>query len=316
MRQVILFLFFCGFLQAENHDDDCIVICGVCRNVSSAADNTIRNIEQLGSNFSDYAVIIYENNSTDDTAARFANWEKTNSHVVFLSETLSKKKLAASRTVRIANARNKVLDIVRKKKYEKYKYLIMVDLDFTHPWPIDEIIRTIHQPFDWDCISANGITASGIYYDRFAYRSTDFPFGPELLDHEFWTDLPPDYNGTWFRLPPNGLPRVYSAFGGLAIYKTDTIKKFSYSGTATKDLKKHYKNIVTAIAKDHAHLIRYQKITGQRAEDKILFRKNCMEWQADTDETIAVCEHVTLHASMALKGYDGIYINPKLIMQY
>ncbi len=317
MRFIVLFLCIHTILFAENSDEHRIIICGVCRNVSHAVENSIRNIEELGRHFKDYHVVIYENNSTDDTAQKFNSWAQANSHVTFISQTLSKKELRASRTVRIANARNKVLDVVRKQKFDNFRYLVMVDLDFTSDWPIGEIVHSVNQGFDWDSISANGITKSGMYYDRFAFRNKDFPFGPELLDHEFWAELGPNDSGSWFKLDQVGWPAVYSAFGGLAIYKTETIRKCSYSGTPTKELKKYYKMIVQDLAEDHPHIQKYLKLNPKKhLSDKLRLRKNCLVWQSSKDSSIAVCEHVTLHAVMALKGYKTFYINPKLIMRY
>ena len=307
---IIFFLLIQSALFAQENDENHLLICGVCRNVSKALDTTMANIEALGSHFKDYAVVIYENNSVDDTASRLAAWAKKNSRVLILSETLSSKELALARCVRIANARNRVLQEVRKKKYEKYKYLVMCDLDFQRPWPIQEIVDSIKQPFEWDSIAANGITSSGVYYDRFAFRNKEFPFGAELLDYAFWHHL----EKSQFRLSEGNWPRVYSAFGGLAIYKTDVIKECSYSGTVTKKLKKYYKNIIQELPEYNDHLVLYQDLVGKTK--KIHFRKNCMEWQSAEDDSIAVCEHVTLHAEMALKGHGIFYVNPRLIMQY
>ncbi|MBS0655169.1 MAG: hypothetical protein JSR46_05290 [Verrucomicrobia bacterium] len=312
MRVLMILLLFQTALFATHNEKPRVLICGVCRNISAAADNTIRNIEELGSRFEEYAVVIYENNSSDDTAATLGLWASQNPRVQFLSETLPAQKMARARTVRIAKARNHVLREVKKKKYRKFPYLIMVDLDFQSSWPIDEIVDSIHQPFPWDCISANGVTPKGLYYDRYAYRSKRFPFGPELLNYEFWHEL----SSTGFALEPAPWQRVFSAFGGLAIYKTDAIKKFSYSGVVTKDLQKYYKQIALSLPKGHMHLKKYLKITGKRAGQKLEFRKNCLEWQRKSDNSITVCEHVALHASMALKGHGIFYINPKLVMQY
>src|SRR6266436_1294706 len=99
MRLVLLLLLFHLPLFAENSDEQGVIICGICRNVSTTLDVSIRNIEQLGSRFKDYAVVIYENNSTDDTSAKLSAWANVNPHVLFLTETLSKKRMRQSRTV-------------------------------------------------------------------------------------------------------------------------------------------------------------------------------------------------------------------------
>ncbi|MBS0634271.1 MAG: hypothetical protein JSR37_02265 [Verrucomicrobia bacterium] len=305
----LLFLLLPISLWAENCDQSRIVICGVCRNTAHVVDSNIQNIEALGSRFQDYAVVIYENNSTDNTAQKLSAWAEKNPKVCLLSETLSKKKLARARTVRVANARNKVLDEVRRKKYDKFRYLVMVDLDFVHPWPVDELVRSINHSFDWDCISANGIQ-NGLYYDRYAYRAADHPFGPELLENGFWRIV----DSSPFRVDTQSWPLVYSAFGGLAIYKRDTIIKFSYSGVVTKALKRYYEQIMASLPIDHPHLVAYSALNSKKSG--IIFRKNCLNWQDPKDRSKTVCEHVTLHAAMALKGYRTFYINPKLIMVY
>ncbi len=283
----LLTLFFSTALFAES-----ILITGVCKDVSHAFEHTTRNIEAVGKRFDDYHVIIYENNSSDDTAKKFFAWAKQNRHVTFISETLSEKEMKSPRTVKIANARNKVLKEAKKKKYRKYTYLLMADLDFQSDWPVDELVASTKLPFKWDGIFANGITKEGFYYDRLAFRSRQFPKGPELGDHEFWEGL----KTSWFSLSDSRWPEIYSAFGGLGLYKRATITRFSYSGQVTKEVKKFYKKILAA--------------------KEVAFQQNCMNWQAPEDKTIAICEHVALHSAMALKGFGTFYINPKLIMRY
>src|SRR6185436_16929185 len=114
-----------------------VLICGICKNVEKAIPNTIQSATELGAQFLDYRVIIYENNSTDRTKQLFQEWAKKNQRVIFLSQDLSKKRLAQelkmkvrNRTEAIERARNKVLDIITRDKYEDYKYVIWVDLDF------------------------------------------------------------------------------------------------------------------------------------------------------------------------------------------
>jgi hypothetical protein len=223
--------------------------------------------------------------------------------------------LSLCRTEKISNARNKLLAEVRKKKYRKFKHLVMADLDFKTPWPIEEIVQSVNLPGEWDCISANGITSSGVYRDRLAFRSKNYPFGPEVLDGEFWRDLVPGGSG-WFGVPPDKWLPVYSAFGGLAIYKTKTICQFSYSGKVTQTLKNYYKKILASLPDDSPELKKYLNLNGKKRAGKHLrFRKNCREWQSPDDDSIAVCEHVTLHAQMALK-HGKFYINPRMVMRY
>ena len=78
--------------------DKKIIIAGVCRNVERTISNIIQNFEKIGSFFQDYRVIIYENNSTDETAIGYIKWAKDNKHVVIISENLLPDKISPIRT--------------------------------------------------------------------------------------------------------------------------------------------------------------------------------------------------------------------------
>lgn len=292
-----------------------VIICGVCRNIEPAVPNTISNIEMLGSRFTDYAVIIYENNSTDNTASRLSAWAEKNPHVVFTSETLSSSELPPTRPEQIARARNHVLSLAKDPKYGDFAYLIMADLDFLTPWPIDEIVRSINLPFEWDCISANGVTPEGSYYDRYAFRNDAFPFGPEMIGYYFWFDLR-SQEKKWFELSGDSLIPIYSAYGGLAIYKTASIFPFSYSGTPTDELAKYYKQIASTLSPTNRHLQKYLTINKMESGSDLL--KNPIVFQKDLllGDVNQCCEHLPLHASMAINGFGKFYINPKMYMRY
>lgn len=290
-----------------------VLICGICQNIQHYVKYTVANIETLGSKFADYRVIIYENNSIDVTVKRFKNWARLNPKVVFLSETLEASALPYSRTERIARARNIVLSIAKEPQYEDYEYLIMVDLDFTAPWPVKELIEAIQTPIEWDCISANGINRS-MYWDRYAFRSESYPFGVELMGYDWWwkfcNETPLNFTGD--RLIP-----VFSAFCGMAIYKRKCITQFSYSGVVTEDLRNYYKQILLSLPKDHPEIVKYlnfigKQVSGDLAETPIIFCEN----NYPSPNGVTCCEHATLHASMALHGFGKFYICPKMLLLY
>lgn len=294
-----------------------ILICGIARNVAPMVDNTIRNIEALGNYFSDYAVIIYENNSDDHTSDLFKKWASQNAHVTFLSEKIPAEKLSLSRTERLADARNIILDKARDPQYQDFKYLIMADLDFMCVWPIQEIMTTIYTPGDWDCVAANGVNAEGQCYDNYALRYPFFPLGPEVMGnpwyvHRFEREMKFDGN-QW--------TPVYSAFGGLAIYKTSSMLPFSYSGTVTEDLRTYYKTILSSLPQDHEYINKYLDLIGlshssNRWKIPVLFRINSPNEHAADYSPVTCCEHVPFHASMAVHGFGKIYINPQMRMYY
>ncbi len=315
----LFFSFFFLSLEAVSQAQypEKILICGIARNVAPMVDNTVRNIESLGSNFIDYAVIIYENNSDDKTTELFKKWATKNPHVTFLSENIPAKKLRPSRTERLAEARNVILDKAREPQYQDFKYLIMADLDFMSPWPIQEILTTINTAGDWDCVAANGVAPGGHCYDTYALRYDFFPLGPEIMGnawytHRFERDM---------RFEAEYWQPVYSAFGGLAIYKTSSLFPFSYSGIVTEELRAYYKAILCSLPQDHEYINRYLDLIGiarlsQRSKIPILFRINNHGEHSDDYPAVTCCEHVPLHASMAVHGFGKIYINPKMRMYY
>lgn len=319
-----------------------VLICGICKNVEKAVPNTIRSVQEIGTQFLDYQVVIYENNSTDKTKELFQEWAKNNNHVIFLSEDLPKKKMARELAMKVFNraeglarARNKVLDVAMQDKYKDYKYVIWADLDFLDKWDIANIIDTIvHPEQEWDAVFANGA------YDLFAFRDPEFSIGFELIGDKYWKRL--DELRSRFSLNPQGpWKKVYSAFGGLGIYKREALIGCRYSGVVTKDLEK----VVTAwiekatAAKEVCFLNEYKQLLataqvidlrqdhlsnrkllpdeiGVRMQNgnglgKIVWfsctRKRTLPW---------TCEHIPLHASMILHGHDKIFINPRLISNH
>jgi hypothetical protein len=290
-----------------------VIIAGIAKDTAFAVENTIKNIEKLGSHFKEYAVIIYENNSGDATPILYKEWALRNLCVDFTSEILSEVQSGGARTEKIARARNKVLDRARTDKYSDFDYFIFADLDFTCPWPIQAILDTIAAPYEWDCVSANGVRFSGAYWDRLAYRGMDYPLGPELLLNEFWDPLFAN-DDSWFVLNSPEWKPVYSAFGGLAIYKMKSIIPFTYSGVVTEDLELYYKRIISNLSFDNQQLKRYLNLNDiqqevSSTEIPIVFRTVWYDY-------VVCCEHVTLHASMALNGFGKFYINPHLYLTY
>lgn len=317
MIQKLIFFLLClsvfAFCQASNK----VLICGVCKNIANGSVYvTMQNIEELGNCFDDYQVIIYENNSEDNTRDILAGWAERNPHVIFLSENLPASQLKQlSRVAAIARARNIVLSVAREARFNDYEHIIMADLDFIKPWPIDEIVATTNLKGDWDCISANGIMndSNRYYWDRYAFSDALFPFGPELIGKVFWTRL----DTTWFQV--KDWRSVYSAFGGLAIYKRASMINFNYSATITEDLEKYYHQILLSLPKGHFDLQRYLKINGLDANslpDFIRFQGKGASGKLLATRDIECCEHLTLHAAMALQGYGNFFINPNMIMNY
>lgn len=309
-----------------------VLICGIARNIEKAVPNTIQSIQNLGSRFSDYRTIIYENNSHDQTVPLLRAWEMADPHVIFLSEKLSSRSMCQQlpmqiphRIEKISRARNIVLDVAMEERFDDFKYVIWADLDFLKAWDVDAIVETIlHPEQEWDAVFA------GSSYDLFALRSPQLPIGYELIGSMYWEHLDQirkqfvvDEKDPWMK--------VYSAFGGLGIYKRDAIRGCRYSAVITKDLEKVVQQWLSLARekKDVLFLKEYDQFLAQANPielSKPLKRNQypeqiavCMPqgklvWFSCSKEATLpwTCEHIPFHASMILHGRDRMFINPKI----
>ena len=124
------------------------------------------------------------------------------------------------RVEQICNARDKVLCKINKERYDKYEYVIWIDMD-SNGWDIDGIInRFTHK--GWDVMYANGLE-NNHYYDLYAIRHSSSLFGPEIIGETFWQTLKP------VNIKPHDkLIEIYSAFGGIGTFKKSIFKTESY----------------------------------------------------------------------------------------
>ena len=102
-----------------------LVIAGTVRDVSQYADAVFSNIDNISSLFQETQIVIVESNSSDDTVQRYRSEEEKRSNMKFVSLGHDAD---TERTNRIANARNKYLDIIREE-YSDYDYVLMMDMD-------------------------------------------------------------------------------------------------------------------------------------------------------------------------------------------
>lgn len=321
---VKIFIFCCfniNFLQAFNVKNEKVIMCGVGKNIAQYLPNMIQKIEALGNCFKDYSVVIYENNSRDQTVHLLNKWASVNSKITVISETLNSEQLykrtiahakrdsAPCRMELIAYARNEVLKKAMSEQFNGYNFVIMTDLDFSRGWDIRGVLSSFDSPIAWDCIAANSIDGSGNYYDRYAYRDDQFPLGPELIGEDFWQGL-----GKFPVRIPTGSEfiKVYSAFGGIAIYRKEALKDCQYSGYVTADLEKLMFDVINKMPKWHLQYQHYRKLLLGIDDSPLPVR-----FQANSGyDSPVVCEHSTLHASMSINGYRRIYVNPAMVCYY
>lgn len=130
-----------------------------------------------------------------------------------------------------------------------------------------------------------------------------------ITGEAFWQDM----GRTPFRFAPGtGLYKIYSGFGGLAIYKKESLKNCRFTGYVTPDLEKVIYDILnTKIKPDHRHYRMYTSIINMKEEPLPVITQPNSGYDGPV-----VCEHCTLQATMILNGHDKIYVNPNMICIY
>ncbi|MEM5787804.1 MAG: hypothetical protein AAGU11_10845 [Syntrophobacteraceae bacterium] len=202
-----------------------VVICAITRNDAEVLPLTIGRIEKLGSLFSDYRVIVFENDSIDATPDILKRWEKANSRVKILSGSLRGSPVAfGTRTEKLAWFRNRYLDEMRNSaEYESFNYVIVLDMDLKGGWSYDGVASSFSR-LDWDAAASNSIGYHNLrrtYYDTYALK-------PESI---LTRGLSGKILGNGSQIQRNGsFIEVRSAFGGLCVYRKDKLLSRKYSG--------------------------------------------------------------------------------------
>jgi MoaA/NifB/PqqE/SkfB family radical SAM enzyme len=211
--------------EAKNHK---VIFAGISRDNYPDLKEVTKLIENIGINFVDYRVVIFENDSTDGTKLFLDKWAKNNKKVKIISEDFNIKKRPNIQF--LADARNKYLDyIFTNSEYIDFDLIIVMDMDMSYGLSINGVWNSISQMHDKEVICANGIMRSNKrMYDAFAFRDKDFPFGPHEIGADgYWTKI--RYELQKYYNPNDGLKEVYSCFGGMAIYKKNSLENCRYS---------------------------------------------------------------------------------------
>lgn len=338
-----LVIMLCFFFSTQAVINEKVLICGICQNISKQFPQTIKIIENIGNLFSDYRILVYENNSTDNTKQLLQEWTTNNSNVLVKSEDINEAKLKKSfvnedylKSEGTSRARNIILDKIFLPEFEQFTYVIWIDMDFTVPPAYEGIIEVFETKKEWDAVFAYGINKQRLYWDWLAFRDNIQPFGPELVGHYEWykakENLVLTESDDWYP--------VYSAFGGCGIYKKSSIKGCRYAATVTKDLEMVSKQIINKKKLTrHPIVLKYlDSIKKLKFKHKIPVAKPGLKkfddyentgfiLQPDPDALVwkmssftyqypCTCDHVPFHASMIVNGHDKLFINPRLIFTY
>jgi len=202
-----------------------VAMCFTVRDCGKYLPSLFANIEDLREGLPDTrltCIFVYDNCS--DNSEQLIR-EYARDHPDVFVETLVN--LSPLRTVRIANARNRYLEIL--ETLDDVEYHIVVDCDdvCASKWNIGVIRESLESSEGWDTLSFNRPQYYDIWallYDEFIHHCwgiTNPIKVVELMQREFQRKLAQSSEPT---------VAVWSAFCGFAIYKTPRFRGIRYDG--------------------------------------------------------------------------------------
>jgi hypothetical protein len=215
-----------------------IILCSIVRDCEKNLFRNIKLINALCDLALDFNIIVFENDSKDNTKGILKKWasEQKNVYINLIDLNVGKTIpdsltsginpfFSRLRIDKMATYRNQYLDYIEKMDISG-DFLIVVDLD-VECINLEGIIDSFGQEREWDAITANGYSVSPKltkrYHDTYALVECGCQNKPQTR-----TDI--KENQKTYSFLRNGMPliNVYSAFGGLVIYKFDIIKGLRY----------------------------------------------------------------------------------------
>lgn len=229
-----------------------IVLLGLVRNLESKLENNIQELVKLLSNAKDYKIVLFENDSIDNTKTILKKITSENNNIIVISQDYNRKHFGATkereRTEALAEYRN-ILQNYVNENFSDFDFVIVSDIDF-----VDFSRKGVYNTFGWFA-SSNDIDASAgnAYelkhtlsqkiktlwnYDSWAYRGSWWNYLQYDTEQTYFDNM------LWFNfyIPPVGsIPtKVYSAFGGMTIYKTKKYLQAQYEGHDCEHVCLHY----------------------------------------------------------------------------
>jgi len=197
-------------------------ICGTVRDCEKYLDKILKTMEQVGSIFDDYKIILYYDVSRDKTLDKLKLYKDKNNRFDFY---VNPDKLLEYRTHRISKGRNYCLNYIRENCSD-YEYFIMMDCDNRCERDINlNLLNAYLLRNDWDSLSFDHPDG---YYDDWALS-----IGPYFISKTVckYGSNQVDYINRLIReTPRNNLISCYSAFNGFAIYRTPKFLNCFYDG--------------------------------------------------------------------------------------
>jgi hypothetical protein len=218
-----------------------IIVCGIVRDAEKGLKKNIPIINSLCDRAKDYRIVIYENDSKDHTKQLLKQWKADrdsdkihillNEGVIFGNTIPSSKDVSCNpffsrtRIEKMVFFRNQYIHYLRKMNWQG-DYVIVVDLDVNRLF-LDGILSSFSLSVEWDAITANGYSLSPYLRKRYhdAYALVEYGKENEPQTEKKIRQIAFKYGKIQYKDTPI---RVFSAFGGLSIYRYEAIKNIDY----------------------------------------------------------------------------------------
>jgi glycosyltransferase involved in cell wall biosynthesis len=262
----------------EKMRNSSVSICSIVRDCESNLKKNIPGVELLRSLFKESEIVVFENDSKDNTKEILKAWQRNSKNIHVFTDTFGSTTIptkgsikgnpfySISRIEKMVLYRNKYMNFLNTQGNDR-DFVIIIDLDISG-FDIDGIANSFGSTTDWDCISANGTSLSSRfrrqYHDAYALIEYD-------KMNQIQTEQSIKLNRIRYSYLQKGMPLfpVDSAYGGVAIYKWPSVKNIYYSCLLNDDIRVQCKS-----------------------------------------------EHVGLHKTMKENGSGKIYINPAMSVKY
>jgi hypothetical protein len=216
-----------------------IIISGLFKDSAKKFPLFKKRINNLSKYFKDLHIVIFENDSSDNSRMLLLDWERTqpNVHIIKLLDNdfcLLKRKSAVlygtlnDRRMRMMSEYRNYIKQYVDLYYSDFDYFTMIDTDTAGPFMVDGLAHSFstQSTLNWDMISANGRTGLLFTLGSFKY------YDPLSL---YNYDKNKSYNTMniiniihYLDSIENDPIKVDNAFGGFAIYKMSSVKNVSY----------------------------------------------------------------------------------------
>jgi len=281
-------------------------ITGCVRNCGQHLPKVFENIKEIAELFDEYKVIVSYDESHDNTLTLLKQYQKTIPMEIIVNE----RPLSKVRAKNICDARNAIIDYIRKEDDDTYDYFIMMDFDDVCAIYMNTSnLETALERDDWDALSFYRYP----YYDIWALSIEPYVFSCWHWGKTHFSESKPIVEKMekyvtekLESMNEDELLECQSAFNGFCIYRKDKFLNCKYDW----DINRSRKLISEEAMKKNMKAVGKTKIEYIGEYDEEKFNK---EPSSGIIKNFEDCEHRNFHMEAIQKNGARIRISPLLL---